>query len=950
MHYNRTFGLCGVAASIAFTLTVWGQDAQQSQPNRSEEIAQNIANKERVIAQFRADHPGGDFLEIGNRIQRVYGDAFGSGASPHEAADQFRRSYSGMFGVQADDLLPQASYEGGVHLQPMMMEDGRYKFTLVNYTQTRDGIKVYRSSLGVLVRNDPNYPVVLAAANLRDIENFTVDQAMLDGVNAAAAVANARKSMPRNSVFSQAQPVIFAGVDEHPHPATLAVTFTGEGGNYFAGDFSRREFVADAATGAILYSESLIYDIDVTGTVQGLVTDGYVAGVCANENSQPLPYLRVDVVGGSSAFANANGQFTIPNAGSTDVTVNSPLIGQFFTVNNTQAATSVVSQAATPGVPASILHNSANAGGNEQTLAEVNAYRHANITRDMVVSFNPSFPTVSTQSGFPVNVNSTAGTCNAFYSASTINFYLLGGGCNNSAFGTVVHHEYGHNVVAKGGSGQGGYGEGMGDVMGVLITDAPITGIGFQACNSGIRTANNACQYSAASCSTGTGCGSEVHACGNLISGCVWSLRNNLAATNPGTYRQILGNLAVNSILLHTGLSTIAPQITIDYLTLDDNDANQSNGTPHRTEIANAFGAHNMPAPALPALLISFPNGRPTSVSPVGGTLIRALVSPGAETPAPGATLFANVGAGYVNIPMSLVAANTYEAAIPASTCGTTVRYYVSAVSTVATGVVSPTGAPTAFYDAISAVSLDSMFADNFQTNLGWSVVTTATDGPWDRGVPVSGCNRGAPTTDADGSGSCYLTDNSAASACNSDVDGGATTLTSPNMDASTGTCLLSYWRWYDNLDPSNTSQDDPFLVQISFNGGTNWQALETVGPTGAEANGGWVFKSFTVNSLAGFTPTAQLRIRFTAQDNTPASVVEAAVDGVKLQRLVCATAVPGDVNGDGSVNVADLLAVITAWGACPAAPATCPADVSPTGGDGQVNVADLLFVITNWG
>jgi hypothetical protein len=45
-------------------------------------------------------------------------------------------------------------------------------------------------------------------------------------------------------------------------------------------------------------------------------------------------------------------------------------------------------------------------------------------------------------------------------------------------------------------------------------------------------------------------------------------------------------------------------------------------------------------------------------------------------------------------------------------------------------------------------------------------------------------------------------------------------------------------------------------------------------------------------------------------------------------------------------VNVADLLAVIAAWGPCPN-PLTCPADLNVSG---QVDVADLLEVITNWG
>lgn len=64
---------------------------------------------------------------------------------------------------------------------------------------------------------------------------------------------------------------------------------------------------------------------------------------------------------------------------------------------------------------------------------------------------------------------------------------------------------------------------------------------------------------------------------------------------------------------------------------------------------------------------------------------------------------------------------------------------------------------------------------------------------------------------------------------------------------------------------------------------------------------------------------------------------------------LVNGTQVPGDVNGDGIVNVSDLLAVVSNWGPC-ANPGNCPPDLAPPGGDGIVNIQDLLMVIANWG
>ena len=52
------------------------------------------------------------------------------------------------------------------------------------------------------------------------------------------------------------------------------------------------------------------------------------------------------------------------------------------------------------------------------------------------------------------------------------------------------------------------------------------------------------------------------------------------------------------------------------------------------------------------------------------------------------------------------------------------------------------------------------------------------------------------------------------------------------------------------------------------------------------------------------------------------------------------------DVDCDGVVDVTDLLAVIAAWGECPAAD-PCTAD---TNGDGMVDVTDLLAIIASWG
>ena len=58
--------------------------------------------------------------------------------------------------------------------------------------------------------------------------------------------------------------------------------------------------------------------------------------------------------------------------------------------------------------------------------------------------------------------------------------------------------------------------------------------------------------------------------------------------------------------------------------------------------------------------------------------------------------------------------------------------------------------------------------------------------------------------------------------------------------------------------------------------------------------------------------------------------------------RLVIVPFVKGDFNGDGLVNVADLLILLGAWGACEG----CPEDLN---GDGVVDTADLLELLGLW-
>ncbi len=57
----------------------------------------------------------------------------------------------------------------------------------------------------------------------------------------------------------------------------------------------------------------------------------------------------------------------------------------------------------------------------------------------------------------------------------------------------------------------------------------------------------------------------------------------------------------------------------------------------------------------------------------------------------------------------------------------------------------------------------------------------------------------------------------------------------------------------------------------------------------------------------------------------------------------------PGDLTGNGFVDVSDLLALLNEWGPCeePFEPGGCPADLT---GDCAVDISDLLALLGNWG
>jgi bacillopeptidase F len=342
-------------------------------------------------------------------------------------------------------------------------------------------------------------------------------------------------------------------------------------------------------------------------------------------------------------------------------------------------------------------------------------------------------------------------------------------------------------------------------------------------------------------------------------------------------------------------------------------------------------------------LTFTLPDGHPEFIDPNGGTTIEVIVSGSMVPPEPGTgMLHYSTGGEFTSIPMDSIGINDYNAVFPSFECAAEVHYYFSAETVDGDVATFPFGAPDNNFSRLAYSGVNVGFEDDFESDLGWTVEDTGglTTGTWQRGEPQGGGDRGDPAADADGSGQCYVT---GIADGDNDIDDGTTTLTSPVMDASDPDAMITYYRWYSNTFGDNPMADT-FVVDVSDDGGSTWTNLETVGPGGSEVSGGWYHKEFRVDEIPGIENNDQFRIRFIASDLGGGSVVEAGVDGVTIESLYCEDlGTPGDVNGDGSVNVIDLLLLLDAWGPCPG----CPEDVN---GDGIVNVIDMLLLLDNWG
>ncbi len=185
------------------------------------------------------------------------------------------------------------------------------------------------------------------------------------------------------------------------------------------------------------------------------------------------------------------------------------------------------------------------------------------------------------------------------------------------------------------------------------------------------------------------------------------------------------------------------------------------------------------------------------------------------------------------------------------------------------------------------------------------------------------------------------------------DVDGNGTEdVAGVNSTSNTGAILLGDGT--GGLAAPQVVVTDPFplatdLGDLDGDGDLDWVTSSFSGDWWLFTNNGNGPYVFDREFLAPQAASCALMVDIDNDCDLDLALIDELADVVILQRNSGTLAgVPGDLDGDCTVNVPDLLTLLAAWGPCPApCPPTCVADVN---GDCMVGVPDLLALLANWG
>jgi hypothetical protein len=407
-----------------------------------------------------------------------------------------------------------------------------------------------------------------------------------------------------------------------------------------------------------------------------------------------------------------------------------------------------------------------------------------------------------------------------------------------------------------------------------LILRNSIMGRGFYLnnCTSGIRDSDNSIQYP---------CTVDDHYCGQVIAGFHWDAWQELLAVYPQAYAD---SVAANT--WHYGRKLGLPQTMPDQVhytfVADDDDGNLSNGTPHYDQFCVGATNHGFTCPTITVgVFITHTPLDNTGNTTTPYQVVATITTTSGSIVEDSCRVTYRIGGGsFTSVPMAATAnPDEYEGFIPAQAACSQVEYYIFAADDGGNDATDPAAAPGNLHAFL--VGYDTIFADDFETNQGWTAGVpgdNATTGMWQRCDPewteaqAEDDHTPAPGVNA------YITHCAAGASQGSyDVDGGKTTLLSPVFDLTDyDDVTLSYYRWYSN-DTGAEPGTDYWVVEITDDGWATWATLENTNVS----NRNWTQMMFNVGGYVDLND--QVQVRFIASDYDPGSLVEAGVDDFLL-------------------------------------------------------------------
>lgn len=184
-------------------------------------------------------------------------------------------------------------------------------------------------------------------------------------------------------------------------------------------------------------------------------------------------------------------------------------------------------------------------------------------------------------------------------------------------------------------------------------------------------------------------------------------------------------------------------------------------------------------------------------------------------------------------------------------------------------------------YSVIGAPPGLPIWQDDFETDLGWITnpdgTDTATSGLWERGIPEATNYQGAKQLGSTPSGVNDLVTGrlAGANANSNDVDGGMTSIRSPEITLPTGSDIFLSLRYYLAHASNSTNSD---YLRLKVVGTHTEMLLEELGAANND-NGAWAIDNVSLNTFAGDT----IHLLIEAADEGSDSLVEAGIDNVAI-------------------------------------------------------------------